>query len=93
MSTRLEAAVGTRLESALLELAAAIREEVAAASLSAGPVPDRLLSIDEAARALGIGRTRLYGELSRGNLRSRKIGRRRVISSSALAEYAAAVER
>ena len=73
-----------RLERALLELADAIREELREA---AQPAPDRLLSIPEAAEALGIGRTRLYAELDSGRLRSIHAGRRRLIPVSALSDY------
>lgn len=76
-----------RLAAALAELVAAIREEVAPPS--AGDVPDRLLSIDEAAAALGIGRSALYDALGRGELRNLTIGRRRLIPAAAVAEYIA----
>ena len=72
-----------RLERALLELAAAIREELVQA---AQPAPDRLLDIPSAAAALNVGRTRLYAELDAGRLRSIRIGRRRLIPASAIAE-------
>ncbi len=49
--------------------------------------PDRLVSVDEAARALGIGRSALYSELAAGRLRSLKVGRRRLVPSGALVEY------
>ncbi|MBA2757371.1 MAG: helix-turn-helix domain-containing protein [Chloroflexi bacterium] len=49
--------------------------------------PDRLLSIDEAAKALGIGRSALYGEMGALRLRSIKVGRRRLVPSAAIAEY------
>lgn len=73
-----------RLELALLELAGAIREGLREV---AQPAPDRLLSIPEAAAVLGVGRTRLYAEMDSGRLRSVKVGRRRVVPSSALTEY------
>lgn len=79
----------TRLEAALEALAAAIREEIAAAATAPGP--DRLLSIDEAAAMLGIGRTALYGELQAGTVRSVKVGRRRLVSAAAIGEYIAAI--
>ena len=74
-----------RLESAIAELVAAIRAE---AALVTPDLPDRLLSIDEAAKALGIGRSMTYELIGRGDLRSLKIGRRRVVASSAIADYA-----
>jgi excisionase family DNA binding protein len=75
-----------RLDAALLELAAAIREEVSAAS-SAPPAPDRLLDIEEAGATLGIGRTATYGELAAGRLRSVRVGRRRLIPAGAIAAF------
>lgn len=38
-----------------------------------------LCSISEAAKALGIGRTNLYGMLSKGELESVRIGARRLV--------------
>lgn len=43
-----------------------------------------LLTVDEAARRLSIGRSHLYEHLLRGNLRSVRIGRSRRIPSSDL---------
>jgi excisionase family DNA binding protein len=74
-----------RLALALEELAAAIRAEMAAETRP--PDVERLLSVAEAAKACGVGRTRLYGELEAGRLRSIHVGRRRLISAGALAEY------
>jgi excisionase family DNA binding protein len=50
---------------------------------------DRLLSIDEAARSLGVGRTALYAVLATGELRSLRVGRRRLVPASAVDEYIA----
>lgn len=82
-----------RLAVALEELAAAIRAEVRAELETAAAGPDRLHSIDEAAELLGIGRTAVYTELNAGRLRSTHVGRRRLISAAAIAEYIAAVSR
>lgn len=76
-----------RLVRALAELVEALRAEVAAESRPADV--ERLLSVTEAAAALSIGRTRLYAELEAGRLRSIHVGRRRLVPSSAIAEYAA----
>lgn len=76
-----------RLAAAVAELVAALREEVAPAVLDA---PDRLLSVHDACAALGIGRSALYGVVGRGELRSFKIGRRRLIPADSLAEFSRA---
>jgi excisionase family DNA binding protein len=75
--------VSARLEAALLELAQAIREELAEAAIAA---PERLYDLPTAAATIGIGRTRLYAELDSGRLRSVKVGRRRLVPASAIAE-------
>jgi excisionase family DNA binding protein len=77
-----------RLALALAELADAIRAEVRA---EAAPpeTPDRLLSVDEAAAMLGIGRSVLYSEIGAGRLRSLRVGRRRLLSASAIRDYIA----
>jgi excisionase family DNA binding protein len=62
----------------------------ALATRAAAPPPaDRLLSINEAAQHLAIGRTALYRQLGRGRIRSIKVGRRRLIPASAIADYIA----
>ncbi len=82
MTTDHEAAVREAVAQLADALLAAARADVA------GPAgPDRLLSVDEAARHLGIGRSALYGELAAGRLRSLKVGRRRLVPSGALAEF------
>jgi excisionase family DNA binding protein len=79
-----------RLDAALRELIEALREALVQEA-DAGPrTPDRLLSVCEAADALGIGRTAAYKELRAGRLRSVKVGRRRLVSSSAIGDYIAA---
>lgn len=75
-----------RLDAALQELVAAIRDEVRREATAAAGAPDRLLSIPEAAAVMGIGRTALYGELTAGRMRSLKVGRRRLVPSSAITE-------
>ncbi|MGC8633895.1 MAG: helix-turn-helix domain-containing protein [Candidatus Limnocylindrales bacterium] len=71
----------------MAELVAAIRAEVAVQASPPAAVPDRLLSIAEAAAALGIGRSRLYEEIGTGRLRSLKVGRRRLVPASAITAY------
>lgn len=76
-----------RLAVAVAELVEALRAELAADLARDAAAPERLLSVDEAASLLGIGRTALYGELMAGRCRSVKVGRRRLVPSSALAAY------
>ena len=46
-----------------------------------------LLSVEEAHRKLGIGRTMFFAELHAGHIRSIKLGSRRLIPVSALQEF------
>jgi len=77
-----------RLRAAVIELVEALRDEIAVEARPSEREPDRLLSIAEAARALGIGRTALYSEIGAGRIRSVKVGRRRLVPSSAISEVA-----
>lgn len=76
--------MSTRLEAALAELAAAIREEVAQAS--GADAPERLYDVRAAGELLGIGRSLLMNELAAGRIRSVKVGRRRLVPASAITE-------
>ena len=76
-----------RLADAISELIEALRETVRAEADAAPRAPDRLLSIDEAAAALNLGRSLLYSEIQAGRLRSCKVGRRRLIPAAAIAAY------
>lgn len=50
--------------------------------------PDRLNCIEETQSKLGdLGRTRLFSLLATGELKSVKIGRRRFVPDSAIADY------
>jgi excisionase family DNA binding protein len=73
-----------RIRAAVAELADSI-----IAGLDSDPAPkgDRLLSIADAATALGIGRSRLYDEIAAGRIRSIHVGRRRLVPAAAVAEY------
>ena len=46
-----------------------------------------LLSVDEAAKILSIGKTKLYAELAAGNIKARKIGKRTLILREDLESY------
>jgi excisionase family DNA binding protein len=77
----------SRLDAAVAELVEALREELRVEA--AAPRPDRLLDIESTAETLGVTKATLYKELGSGRLRSIKVGRRRLIPSSALEAYIA----
>jgi excisionase family DNA binding protein len=81
-----------RLRTAVNELVAVLRDEIASGVGAWERSPDRLLSIEQAAEALGIGRTALYSEIGAGRIRTIKVGRRRLIPSSAISEVASGRE-
>jgi excisionase family DNA binding protein len=49
---------------------------------------EELLTVDEAARRLSLGRTATYRLVSTGELASRKIGRSRRVLAASVREYA-----
>lgn len=51
----------------------------------------RVLRVEEAARALGIGRSLVYDLIRSGRLRSFKVGSRRLIPAAAIDETIAAL--
>ena len=65
----------------------------AAAAPEAGPADDVWMdggmTITEAARFAGIGRSTLYGEMDAGRLAYAKVGRRRVVARRGLVELLA----
>lgn len=80
-----------RLAAAVAELVAAIREEVGAEACP-WPDPPRLLSVAEAAQALDLARSNAYRLIQSGQLRSIRVGGRRLVSLVALREFIAAAE-
>ena len=78
--------MSARLDAALAELAAALRDELRAELAERQAGPPELLSITEAGRRLGIGRSALYQTFARGELRSVKVGRRRLVPADAIAD-------
>ena len=78
-----------RLSPAITELVEALRDELRTEAAGDQRAPDRLLSVDEASAALGLGRSRMYLEIQTGRLRSVKVGRRRLVPAAALANYIA----
>jgi excisionase family DNA binding protein len=55
------------------------------------PVAPRVLRVEEAAKALGIGRSLVYDLIRSGRLRSFKVGSRRLIPATAIDEAIAAL--
>ncbi|MBM0255972.1 helix-turn-helix domain-containing protein [Micromonospora sp. 4G55] len=53
------------------------------------PITPRVLRVEEAARALGIGRSLVYDLIRSGRLRSFKVGSRRLIPAAAIDEVIA----
>jgi excisionase family DNA binding protein len=74
----------TRIEAAVAELVAAIREEISAPA--GPPPPTRLLSVEQAAEVLGVSRTMVYALMGQGRLRRLKLGRRVLIPATAIDE-------
>jgi excisionase family DNA binding protein len=70
-------------------LAAAILAAVRAEAVSNDAGPEQLLSIDQAAGLAGVGRTSIYAAIGAGRLRSVKVGRRRLVPASAIADLVA----
>ena len=77
-----------RLRAAVMELVEALRDEIAVEARPSEREPDRLLSIARPPGLSGIGRSALYSEISARRIRSVKVGRRRLVPSSAISEVA-----
>jgi excisionase family DNA binding protein len=46
--------------------------------------PKRAMSVEEAAKAAGVGRTLLFEEIRKGRITARKVGRRTIIMTDEL---------
>jgi excisionase family DNA binding protein len=55
------------------------------------PVPDHLLTLEEAWTHLRISRSTLYNLMDSGELRSVRVGSRRLVPASAIAAYIASL--
>ena len=66
---------------------AIVREELAAAMARPAP-PVELLSVETFAERAGIGRTLAYDLIGRGDVRSVRIGRRRLVPADVVREIA-----
>jgi excisionase family DNA binding protein len=71
------------------ELVGALRDDLRAESEAWAHSPERLFSITEAAELLAIGRTLTYDLIGQGQLRSIRVGRRRLVPQSAIDELVA----
>jgi excisionase family DNA binding protein len=79
----------TELGAALAQLAQVLREDVPAPAPEQRVLPERiLLTVEEAAEQLRIGRTTAWRLVRTGELESVRIGTLRRVPSSAVAEYA-----
>lgn len=79
----------TEIADLLARLAELMTDQSSAEPVAARPMPERvLLTVEEAAEQLGIGRTLVYKLIRTGEIDSVQIGRLRRIPSSAIHEYA-----
>ncbi len=76
-----------RLSLAISELVEALAESVRADAASVMAAPDRLYDLDACAALLSLGRSKVYAEIAAGRLRTIKVGRRRLVSASAVRDY------
>lgn len=51
-----------------------------------------MLSVDDAAKALSIGKTKLYSELSAGHITGVKLGKRTLITRESIDDYIATLK-
>ncbi len=86
MNADYEAAIRGAAEAFADAIVRAVRAELARQAPS-GPTPDRLHGVDEAAAALHVARSTLYQLIGAGELRTIKVGRRRLIPESAITAY------
>lgn len=76
----------------MTRLAELLTEEQTPQPLEHAPIPERvLLTVEEAAQRLRIGRTRMFALLKSGAIASVRIGRLRRISVDAINAYAASL--
>jgi excisionase family DNA binding protein len=77
-----------RVRQAVDGLVAALIDALREQQQATPPDVERLLSIPEAAHLTGLGRSSVYELIARGELRSLKVGRRRLVPASAVHELA-----
>jgi excisionase family DNA binding protein len=78
-----------QLKTLLTDLAAFLAEPLAPAVPAQVPQPRLLLTVEEAAEQLGVGRTTAWSLVRSGDLQSVQIGRLRRVHVEAVAAYAA----
>ncbi|MEP7378808.1 MAG: helix-turn-helix domain-containing protein [Chloroflexota bacterium] len=66
---------------------AMVADEVERQLAATRNAPDRLLSVEQAADRLGIGRSAAYALIGREDLRSVKVLKRRLVPESAVSEF------
>ncbi len=88
MSADYEAAIRAAAGAFADAIVTAVRAELAKQP-SSGAAPERLFSIDEAAAALQVARSTLYQLIGAGELRTIKVGRRRLVPASSIAGFTA----
>ena len=77
-----------RVAAAVAELADALREQLRAELAARRDDPPTLLDVPSAASALGVSRTTAYNLIASGQLRTVKVGRRRLVPRSAVEGFA-----
>ncbi len=93
MTADSEARLRAAVEAALTQVPAIIADAIVTALREGedahADAPERLLSIAEASERLGrLSRSALYeGPIAHGELRTCRVGRRRMVPASAIAEY------
>ena len=89
MSAEYEKTIRAAAEAFADAIIGVVRAELAGQPPS-GPTPDRLYDIVEAAAALHVARSTLYQLIGAGELRTIKVGRRRLVPASSIAGFTAA---
>jgi excisionase family DNA binding protein len=87
MTDRWRPRADDRLEAAIRELVAVLREEVLAEARALQAGPPRLLSLKQAAEACGLSRSAFYRLVQTREIRTLKVGGRRLVPESALRAF------
>jgi excisionase family DNA binding protein len=88
VAVRRQAAIVQQQCAALAREAAALATEVTELVERPSPAP-LSVSVDEAARLIGVGRSTMFSLLEEGHIRSVKVGARRLVPRRALEEFLA----